>query len=319
MNKRLVIMALLLAPLNIAAATRPVSTFSIVGFDSANGELGVAVASKYFAVGAIVPWAKSNVGAVATQSWVNADIGPMGLKMLHDDMSPQEIIDSLARADSMFDRRQVGIIDSKGRAVTYTGKDCLSWAGGKIGASCAAQGNILVSEKVVNDMVSAFENTTGELSDRLMAALLAGDSAGGDSRGKQSASLFVVKPSPGQIYDTKVDIRVDDHKEPFVELNRLYKMAKALSRLDLAYRMRMQGDGEGAVSAAREAVELNPVLPETHYDLACYLSLAGKYDEAMKSLKTAIAIEPRFKNMAAGDQDLEALRKRADFGELIGQ
>jgi uncharacterized Ntn-hydrolase superfamily protein len=306
-----------LLPFYFASATMPVTTFSIVGYDPSSGELGVAVASKYFAVGSIVPWAKSGVGAVATQSWVNPDYGPIGLDLLAVGLSPQQVIDSLTRADSMFERRQVGVINSKGEAATFTGKGCLAWAGGKIGKNCVAQGNILVSESVVNSMVAAFENTKGELADKLMAALLSGDSAGGDSRGKQSAAVYVVKPTPGNRYDTKIDIRVDDHPQPFSELKRLYSIAKALSRLDLAYNLRQKGDMEGAVKAARESVELNPDLPETHYDLACYLSLSGNLDLAMKSLRTALRKSPRFKPMAAGDPDLEALRQRNDFRKLI--
>jgi uncharacterized Ntn-hydrolase superfamily protein len=318
MKKAIVFWALFLTPA-FCWATMPVSTFSIVGCDTAAGELGVAVASKYFAVGSIVPWAKSGVGAIATQSYVNPDYGITGMELLLGGMSPQEVVDSLIRADSMFERRQVGIVDSRGRAATFTGMGCLNWAGGRVGKNCAAQGNILASQKVVDKMVVAFESTTGELADKLMAALLAGDSAGGDSRGRQSAALFVVGPSEGRRYDTKVDIRIDDNPNPFPELSRLYSIAKALSRLDKAASLMMRGDIAGAVAAARESVELNPNLPETHYDYACYLSLSGEYDPAMKSLTKALELEPKFKAMAAGDSDLEELRGRDDFRNLIGK
>jgi uncharacterized Ntn-hydrolase superfamily protein len=293
-----------------------VATFSIVGCDTATGEVGVAVASRYFAVGAIVPWAQAGVGAVATQSYVNPDYGVIGLELLESGLSPQEVIDSLTSTDTLYNRRQIGVIDSRGNGATFTGKDCLPWAGGKVGRHCAAQGNILVSGDVVERMVAAFEGTSGELADKLLAALLAGDSAGGDSRGRQSAAIYTAQPGPWNRYDTKIDIRVDDHRDPFAEITRLYKMAKALSRLDLAYRLRSKGDLAGAVAAARESVELNPDIPETHYDYACYLSLSGHYDLAMESLGRAIKIAPRFKSMATGDSDLEALRDRGDFKRL---
>jgi uncharacterized Ntn-hydrolase superfamily protein len=317
MRTFIISMILAVMPFGILLATVPVNTFSIVGCDPATGELGVAVASKYFAVGAIVPWAKADVGAIATQAWVNADYGIEGLEMLAKGMTPQEVVDSLTKADTLSARRQVGIIDLKGHASTYTGKECLNWAGGMVGKNCAAQGNILVSSKTISDMVAAFENTSGELSDKLLAALLAGDSAGGDSRGKQSAALYVVQKVAGERYDTKIDIRVDDSPEPFVEITRLYHLARALSHLETAAQHYRQGDLPGAVSEARLSVTLGPKMPETYYDLACYLSLSGMLDEAMQNITTAIKLGPNFKGMAANDSDLKSLRERADFKELV--
>jgi uncharacterized Ntn-hydrolase superfamily protein len=311
----LTVMAIL--PFSLLWATVPVNTFSIVGCDPATGELGVAVASKYFAVGSIVPWAKADIGAIATQAWVNADYGIVGLELLEKGLTPQAVIDSLTKADTMSSRRQMGIIDFKGHASSYTGKDCMNWAGGKTGINCAAQGNILTGGDVVDKMVAAFENTEGELSDKLLAALLAGDSAGGDSRGKQSAALYVVQKTPGERYDTKIDIRVDDSREPFVEIARLHGIAKALSHLETAAARYRQGDLNGAVSEARLSVNLGPNMPETYYDLACYLSLSGNLNEAMINIITAIKLGPNFKGMAAADSDLKALRERADFQELV--
>jgi uncharacterized Ntn-hydrolase superfamily protein len=304
-------------PFGLLWATVPVNTFSIVGCDPATGELGVAVASKYFAVGSIVPWAKADIGAIATQAWVNADYGIVGLELLEKGFTPQEVVDSLTKADTMSSRRQMGIIDPKGHASSYTGKDCMNWAGGKTGINCAAQGNILTGANVVDKMVAAFEKTEGELSDKLLAALLAGDSTGGDSRGKQSAALYVVQKTPGERYDTKIDIRVDDSREPFIEITRLHGIAKALSHLETAAARYRQGNLNGAVSEARLSVNLGPNMPETYYDLACYLSLSGNLDEAMKNITTAIKLGPNFKGMAAADSDLKALRERVDFRELI--
>jgi len=295
----------------------PVSTFSIVACDPETGELGIAVASKYFAVGSVVPWAEAEVGAIATQAWVNKDYGILGLELLEKGFNPHEVIDSLIANDPGAKRRQLGVVDAEGSAATYTGPECLPWAGGMIGNNCAAQGNILGSDSVVSAMVLTFENTRGTLGDRLLAALLAGEANGGDSRGKQSAALHVVQKVEGMRYDRKIDIRVDDSEEPFKEIARLYEISKALSFLDKAANHYQKGDLLLAVKAARKSVEYGPDLPETYYDLACYLTLAGEFHEALASIETAIKLEPRFKSMAAGDSDLDGLRSYPEFQELI--
>jgi uncharacterized Ntn-hydrolase superfamily protein len=317
MNKAALFCVLLLILPPRLLAAEPVSTFSIVGCDPENGKLGVAVASKYFAVGSVVPWAKAGVGAVATQAWVNYDYGIIGLELLDAGMTPQQVIDSLISADPGAERRQVGIIDFMGNTATYTGSECLHWAGGQSGENCVAQGNILVSDTVVTMMVEAFEKTNGDLADKLMAALLAGDSAGGDSRGKQSAALYVVSATEGLRYDREIDIRVDDSPEPFEELRRLFGIARALSHLDAASHYYQAGEIQMAVREARKAVELGPDIPETYYDLACYLTLAGRFDEALVSIETAIKLAPLFKNMAIGDSDLDGLRSFPEFQQLL--
>jgi len=311
-----IVVALILIAV-VANANEPVSTFSIVGCDPSTGELGVAVASKYFAVGSVVPWAKAEVGAIATQAWVNKDYGIKGLELLERGLTPQEIIDSLTAGDPGAERRQIGVVDNSGNAATYTGPGCLPWAGGMIGKNCAAQGNILGSDSVVSAMVSTFEKTGGTLGDRLLASLLAGEAAGGDSRGKQSAAIYVVQKVEGNLFDRKIDIRVDDSPEPFKEIKRLYGISKALSFLDQAANHYQQGDLLLAVKAARKSVEYGPNLPETYYDLACYLTLAGEFPEALASIETAIKIEPRFKAMAAGDSDLDGLRSDPEFQQLL--
>jgi len=316
--KRIIFALAILGLLPLAAyTTMPVSTFSIVGCDPTTGELGVAVASKYFAVGSVVPWAKAGVGAIATQAWVNVDYGIKGLELLEKGLSPQAVIDSLTKTDSAFQRRQLGVIDSKGNSATFTGTGCMNWAGGLTAKDCAVQGNILVSENVVACMVQAFENTTGQLGDRLLAALLAGDSAGGDSRGKQSAALLVVKKTEGFRYDREIDIRVDDSPQPFAEITRLYGIARALSHLDAAAKAYQKGELGAAIEHAITAVKLGPNLPETYYDLACYLSLSGKTAEAMTNIKTALTMAPHFKSMAKNDTDLQNLRVLPEFQELI--
>ncbi len=204
----------------------PFGTFSIVGYDPKTGDLGVAVASKFFAVGAVVPWAKAGVGAVATQSYANTTYGPKGLELLAGGKSPDEVVKALTEDDKQSAQRQVGIVDTKGNTATFTGEKCLMWAGGKTGKNYSAQGNILTSEKVVGVMAEAFEKTEGALAEKLMAALEVGDAAGGDSRGKQSAALLVVRKRGGYggYNDRYLDLRVDDHAEPIQELRRLLQI-----------------------------------------------------------------------------------------------
>lgn len=200
-----------------------VNTFSIVGFDPETKELGIAVQSKFLAVGAVVPWAKAKVGAIATQALANLDYGEKGLEYLKQGLSPDEVIEKLRESDDGETNRQVGIVDSKGNSATFTGSDCYDWAGGISGDNYACQGNILVSEDTVKAMSNSFENSKGPLADRLLEALSSGQKAGGDKRGRQSAALLVVKEngSYGGYNDKYIDLRVDDHKTPIKELKRL--------------------------------------------------------------------------------------------------
>jgi len=210
----------------------PVATFSIVGFDPATGDLGVAVQSKFFGVGSVVPWAKAKVGAIATQSYANTSYGSDGLALLESGQSAQETLRQLTEADSGRDQRQAGVVDAQGRAASFTGAKCNAWAGHLEGTNFCAQGNILSDEGVVKAMASAFEKArtvpNSELADWLMAALDAGQQAGGDKRGRQSAALLVVREKGGYAgqNDRYVDLRVEDHPEPIQELNRLLEMHK---------------------------------------------------------------------------------------------
>jgi len=205
-----------------------VSTFSIVARDPANGDLGVAVQSKFPNVRVAVPYAKAGVGAVATQSFSNSDFGTKGLELLALGATPQEVLTIVSRADADLQDRQVGIVDAKGRSATFTGKKCFDWAGGRTGPDYAIQGNILVSEATVDAMEKAFLATKGSLADRLLAAIKAGAEAGGDKRGRQSAALVVVRQ--GASYDAKsdryIDISVYDAKDPIAEIFRLYELQK---------------------------------------------------------------------------------------------
>src|SRR5512142_1007097 len=202
------------------------STFSIVAFDPKTEELGIAVESKFLSVGAVVPWAAAGVGAIATQSWANTSYGPRGLRMLKPGLSPKQVGRKWVAADKQADQRQCGIGDAKGRAFTYTGGGCYEWAGGKTGKFYAAQGNILKGPAVVDALAENFEMTNGSLAERLVTALAAGQAAGGDRRGQESAALLVVREKGGYggFNDRYIDLRVDDHPHPIDELRRLLEL-----------------------------------------------------------------------------------------------
>ena len=208
----------------------PVATFSIVGYDAETGALGIAVQSKFFAVGSVVPWAEAGVGAIATQSWANTTFGPNGLKLLKSGLSAEQTLERLIADDPGHATRQVGIVDAKGNVAHYTGDECNAWAGAVSGKHYTAQGNILAGEAVVKAMGKAFEATDGELADKLMAALFAGQEAGGDTRGQQSAALLVVQEGNGYggFNDRYIDLRVDDAEKPIEELQRLLEIHKQL-------------------------------------------------------------------------------------------
>ena len=201
-------------------------TFSIAAADPEAGDWGVAVASRFPCVGAVVPWAKAGVGAVATQSWANTAFGPDGLGLMAQGTAAEETLRRLVEADEGREDRQVGLVDAAGRAATFTGAKCMDWAGGATGDGFAAQGNILVGEDVVAEMARAFSANEGDLCDRLLAALLAGDAAGGDRRGRQSAALLVVRDGGGYEgrNDRYIDLRVDDHPDASDELARLFEV-----------------------------------------------------------------------------------------------
>lgn len=205
---------------------RLVSTFSIVGRDAETGDLGIAVQSKFLGVGAVVPWVKAGVGAIATQAWANTSYGPRGLALLAEGRSAEEALRALTTEDEQAAHRQAGIVDAQGRSATYTGASCYSWAGGIAGPNFAAQGNILVGEETVRALAETFQASQGPLWRRLLDALAAGQAAGGDSRGMQSAALVVAREAGGYggFNDRFIDLRVDDHASPIQELSRLMDM-----------------------------------------------------------------------------------------------
>jgi len=321
MRKNLFVLALALTLSAVCSWAEALKggTFSIVAFDPVNQDWGVAVASKFFAVGSVVPWAKAGVGAVATQAWVNTSLGPRGLALLEQGADAETALKILVASDSGRAQRQVGIVDAKGNAATYTGEKCNAWAGGVEGVNFVCQGNILAGEKVVKAMAKAFETGKGELAERLLAALEAGDAAGGDSRGRQSAAILVVRPGGGYggWDDRYLDIRVDDNPQPIKELRRMLGTGVTMATLYGASTLRMKGKLDQAVSAMEKAVERYPKSGECWYDYACYLSLSGNKVEALAALKKALVLTPKSVSMAKTDTDLDPLRKEPEFKRLV--
>src|SRR6478736_1767556 len=211
-------------------ADRIVATYSIAACDLEAGQWGVATQSKFLAVGSVVPWAEPGIGAIATQAYANPRYGPDGLALLREGLSAEEVVERLTAADEGRDQRQLGIVDSEGRSASFTGKECLDWAGGKTGPSYAAQGNILVSAETVDAIAETFEASQGPLVERLLHSLDAAQAAGGDRRGQQSAAILVVERDGGYagLSDTVVELRVEDHALPLQELRRLYRLHDAL-------------------------------------------------------------------------------------------
>jgi uncharacterized Ntn-hydrolase superfamily protein len=206
---------------------RPVvATYSIVACDLDAQQWGVSVQSKFLSVGSVVPWAEPHVGAIATQAYANPRYGPNGLQLLREGLSAQEVVDELTSEDEGRDHRQLGVVDGQGRAASYTGSECMDWAGGRTGDGYAAQGNILVNKETVDAMAESFESSSGPLAVRLIDCLAAAQQAGGDSRGQQSSALLVVERDGGyaRMSDTVVELRVEDHELPIEELRRIYKL-----------------------------------------------------------------------------------------------
>ena len=207
-----------------------IATYSIAACDLEADHWGVATQSKFLAVGSVVPWAEPQVGAIATQAYANPRYGPEGLALLREGLSAAEVAERLTSSDENREHRQVGVVDREGGSATFTGSECLEWAGGHRGRCYAAQGNILVSADTVEAMAATFETTNGPLSERLLDCLDAAEAAGGDRRGQQSAALLVVEKEGGyaSLSDVLVDLRVEDHPRPLEELRRLYGLHQAI-------------------------------------------------------------------------------------------
>lgn len=299
----------MLATATLARAAEPVATFSIVGHDPATGELGVAVQSKFFAVGAVVPWARAGAGAVATQAFANTTYGPAALDMLAGGASPEEVVAALTDADEGRDARQLGIVDAEGRAAAFTGSACITWAGHEVGDGYTAQGNILAGEEVVQEMAKAYRETDGALGERLMSALEAGQAAGGDSRGMQSAAILIVKEGAGYagFNDRYCDLRVDDHTDPIAELRRIFDMWKWNALVNEGYTLCEDERWEEAFAVAERIISVAGTNAESYYHPACFYSKAGEKTRALELLREAVALDGALGRRAAQDPDFTPL------------
>ena len=313
MTPKFLLVALLATPA-LAAPPSP-STFSIAAADPESGEVSVAVASRFFAVGTVVPFAKAGVGAVATQSFANTTYGPRGLELLERGVAPDEVVRVLTRADDGRDQRQLGVVAAGGVSATYTGAKCNAWAGGRSGENYAVQGNILAGERVVMAMEKAFLDSKGKtLAERLYAAIVAGDAAGGDARGRQSMALLVARAKGGYggFTDRAIDLRVDDAASPIVEMGRLLGIGLVndlWNRGWTAFTEKRFDEARGFQErAATMAEKQTAVLPEVLYDLAVIRLAAGDKDGAHKALDRALALNPKLKAQADKDPDLAKLR-----------
>ena len=315
------VMSVVMAAASAVGATEPIATFSIVGYDPETGDLGVAVQSKFFAVGSVVPWARAGVGAIASQAYGNTTFGPLGLGMLEEGMTVEAVMDSLLKNDPDAAQRQVGIVDAEGNSFAYTGEECMDWAGHLTGPNFSAQGNILVSAETVEAMARAFKETEGILGERLMTALEAGQAAGGDSRGVQSAAMLIVREGGGYggYNDVYCDLRVDDHTDPIGELRRIFGMWKESALILEGYRLCEEEEWQRAFEVGREAVSLSPEDGEPRYHLACYYSKAGMREEALKYLSEAVELDESLGPRARLDPDFEPLYEDTDFLTITGE
>lgn len=299
--------ALAVAGATAAGAGEIAGTFSIVALDSATGEIGVAVQSRAFSVGSAVAWVEAGVGAIATQSQTNESFGPLGLALLREGLSAADAMRALLAGDPGRELRQVGIVDARGGAAAFTGSKCSDWAGDSTLTAVSVQGNILAGPAVVADMVQAFRSTPGELADRLLAALEAGQAAGGDKRGQQSAALIVGRPSEKwPEYRTRyIDLRVEDHKTPIEELARLYRIAQTSDLLEAHLRYAALYDSLGrSDDAARERDRVGWTLrraldsglrdAQALNALAWYCATQDFFlQESLEAARLATDIEPR--------------------------
>jgi uncharacterized Ntn-hydrolase superfamily protein len=297
------------------------STFSIVAADPRTGEVGVAVQSKYFSVGSVVPWAAAGVGAVATQAAGVAAYGPRALDELRAVVSPEAALHRVLATDSGRETRQLGVVAADGRATAFTGSECQPWAGHRTGEGYAVQGNILAGEAVVIEMERAWLETQGSLPHRLVAVLEAGQAAGGDSRGQQSAALVVERTGAAaetrEGIDRICDLRVEDHVEPIAELRRVFGVWERWDAMRASWNAAERGDLPAAAEHAERALALDPDDGELLYNLACYRALAGRAEEALELLGRSLQLEGSLRAHARTDPDLESLREREEYRRLV--
>jgi uncharacterized Ntn-hydrolase superfamily protein len=295
-------------------------TFSIVAADPPVNQVGVAVQSKYFAVGAVVSWARAGVGAVATQARGLARYGTELLDALAKGEPPQAALEAALASDPLAAHRQVGLVNADGVAAHYTGDECLAWAGARSGPGYSVQGNILAGEQVIESMAQAFVDTPGSLAERMLTSLEAGQAAGGDKRGQQSSALLVEQLGYEDVgaegIDRLVDLRVDDHVAPIQELGRLFGLWQIEEANEQAMLRYDEDDYPAAMAILEKANRRFPEESRILYNLACFACLSGLVDESLKHLREAVKLESSWREFAKQDPDFEAVRDSSAFIEI---
>lgn len=278
---------------------RPVHTYSIVARDPATGELGVAVQTHWFAVGAIVPWVESGVGAVATQSLVDPAYGPLGLELMRRGRSAPDALKALVAGDEGRDVRQVAMVDARGRVAAHTGPKCIEAAGHHVGATYSVQANLMLNDRVWPEMARAFESAQGDLAERMLQALEAAEHVGGDIRGRQSAALIVVRGTPtGKPWaDRTFDLRVDDHPEPLKELRRLVNLQRAYNHMNAGDLALERQDHEGALREYGAAEKLVPDNAEMVFWHAVARVNMGRVEDALPLFRRAFRMNPNWRTL----------------------
>ena len=281
------------------SSMRPISTYSIVALDETTGELGVAVQSHWFSVGFLVPWAKAGVGAVATQSFVKVDYGPDGLQLMESGITAVDALKTLTSKDDGEAVRQVGMIDIKGNVAAHTGSRCIKYAGHIVGENYSVQANMMANGTVPKAMAVAFEETKGDLADRMMAALEAAEAEGGDIRGKQSAAMVIVSGEPSGVEwkDTKLNLRIEDHPTPLIELKRLIRVHRAYQHANMGDHYMETEEIDKALIEYSKAAEYYPENAELPYWSAVALANGGRLEEALPVFRSVFQRNPDLKTM----------------------
>ena len=295
-------------------------TYSIIARDPATGEIGMGVQSKAFGAGNRAVAVKGGVAAIAHQASANPMYATIGFELLAAGMTPQDALDFMLRADEGRDRRQVVILDAQGRSAGWSGQGTSDWKGHRCGTNYCAQGNILAGPQVVDAMAKSFESSTGPLAERLMAALDAAQAAGGDARGMQSGALMVTLPlgGSGGFSDRVLDIRVDDHRTPLVELRRLLNLWRSGQVLSQANQQLQAGDVASALATAQKAVDMAPESDNAWIALAHMRLRAGERAGAFEALQRAVALNPTARQTLPRNQNFESVHNTPEFRKIVG-
>ena len=297
-------------------------TFSIVARDTVTGDMGVAVQSHWFSVGTIVTWGEAGVGVVATQSFVNPSFGPRGLALLKQGLTAKQVVDLLIESDKGRDFRQLSILDSKGNVATYTGEKCIDDAGQKVGNNYSVQANMMINDKIWGAMADAYEHASGKLAEKLLAALEAGQNAGGDIRGKQSAAILVVKgKSTGNIWeDRMVDIRVDDNPNPIKEIGRILEVHRAYEHMNNGDLAVEHNDMDLAMKEYSAAEKMFPDNEEMKYWHAVTLANIGKVEESLPIFNEVFKMNKNWIELTKRLVKPQLLTvKKEDFDKILSQ